>query len=83
MRNPPLPTPAKQPSLQDEPEKFLLFTDLRALGIPFTKEWIRRLELRGSFPRRVRISTSRVAWRACEIQEWARSRIAARDQQAA
>jgi prophage regulatory protein len=39
-----------------------------------TTRW--RMERRGEFPRRVRLSPGRVGWRQAEIEAWIRSRTA-------
>ena len=39
---------------------------------------VNRLEKRGQFPKRVRLSEQRVAWRLSEIQEWIEGRLSTR-----
>jgi prophage regulatory protein len=39
-----------------------------------TTRW--RMERRGEFPKRVRLSAGRVGWRQADIEEWIRSRTA-------
>lgn len=40
---------------------------------------IDRLEKEGKFPKRVRLSNSRVGWLVSEVQEWLQERVAERD----
>ena len=47
-------------------------------GIPYSIVHIRRLEVAGQFPSRVRLGQCRVAYVAEEIEEWIDKRIAAR-----
>ena len=63
---------------------FLLPADLRKKkNIQFSPEWLRRLEAKGLFPKRVRISARRIGWVESEIDEWLKSKADARDQEAA
>lgn len=60
--------------------RFLRFPELLSLkGISFSREHIRRLELRGEFPRRVRIGAGTVGWVEDEVDAWSKARIAERD----
>ncbi len=47
---------------------------LRAMGIPYSGEHLRRMEAAGLFPKRIRLSAGRVAWRIADIEEWLASR---------
>ena len=58
--------------------KLLDYSDLQALGVKYSKCQIWRLE--GKFPRPVKLSTARKAWRADEIDAWIEARVAERDQ---
>ena len=49
----------------------------------FSKSTIRRLELAGEFPRRVRISANAIGWIEAEIDRWIEARAAEREPQAA
>ena len=49
----------------------------------YSSAHIDRLEKAGGFPKRVRLSPSRVGWLESEIQEWIRERTEARDVRAA
>ena len=44
--------------------------DLRRRGIKISDSTIARLEKKGAFPRRVRVSTNSVAWMAAEIDAY-------------
>lgn len=59
--------------------KLLTFAELRDAGVPFvTRSHIRRLELRGEFPKRVQITEHRVGWVKEEIEAWVQAKIDAR-----
>jgi prophage regulatory protein len=64
-----------------EPRKSLLLTrsDLRGLGIHYSPAHLLRLEGASRFPRRVRLSTLRVAWLQEEVLGWIEQRAAERD----
>ena len=56
-------------------------TDLKRLGIPYSNAHFLRLEARGLFPRRVRLSqkkSGKVAWIEREVYEWLNARAVAR-----
>ena len=44
-------------------------------GIPYCRMHIRRLELKGQFPKRVRLGECRVAWLAQEVERWIQGRV--------
>jgi len=46
--------------------------------VPLSDATVWRMERRGEFPRRISISTKRVAWRRREIEEWLARREIAR-----
>jgi prophage regulatory protein len=48
-------------------------------GVPYSFAHIARLEVAGSFPKRVRLGACRVAWVADEVQGWIDERVATRD----
>lgn len=50
-------------------DRFLEWPDVRAL-IPVSRQTIWRMERRHRFPKRVRMTTGRVAWRASEIDDY-------------
>jgi predicted DNA-binding transcriptional regulator AlpA len=60
-------------------EKFINAAGLKAAGVPYSGTHLRRLEAANLFPRRVRISEHRVAWRESEVIAWQKARIAERD----
>jgi predicted DNA-binding transcriptional regulator AlpA len=57
------------------------YADLAELGIPFTREYIRRLIIKGKFPRSIRLGTDgqngHVFWRYSDIKAWSDARFAA------
>ena len=57
------------------PEELILRSDLKRL-VPLSVTTIWRLERRGEFPRRISISTRRVAWRRSEVEAWLEQRAA-------
>jgi prophage regulatory protein len=59
--------------------RLLDYEDLRGLGIRYSKCQLWRLWKAGKFPRPVKLSVSRNAFRADEIHAWIDARIAERD----
>jgi prophage regulatory protein len=55
-------------------DRLLTFSDLAAMGLPFTRQHLARLEHTNSFPKRLQLGSNRVAWRQSEIQDWLNSR---------
>lgn len=64
-------------------KKLLQYEDLKEVGVPYSKEHLRRLTNEGQFPVPVKLSNagrgSHKAWVASEIEEWLQSRIIERD----
>jgi predicted DNA-binding transcriptional regulator AlpA len=60
------------------PAKFLHFSDLRRYGVLHSRRNIDRLERKGLFPRRVAISSYRVAWVESEIISHVKTMMAQR-----
>jgi len=50
-----------------------------AQRIPYSQNHLRRLEAKGSFPKRIRIGANRVAWVRQEIDDWIEARMNARN----
>lgn len=50
------------------------YDNLKRMGILYSREHLRRLEAAGDFPKRLRLSPSRVAWKLCDIEEWIETR---------
>jgi len=46
--------------------------------VPYSPVHIRRLEVAGRFPKRVRVGTNRVGWLRSEVEQWLRDRIGER-----
>jgi predicted DNA-binding transcriptional regulator AlpA len=53
---------------------FLTFADIRLFGIPYCRAHLYRLIKSGEFPRPVRLSAGRVAFRQADIRDWIKSR---------
>lgn len=59
-----------------ELDRFIREEEVRRItGLSRTSRW--RLERRGEFPRRRRISGNAIGWLASEIQEWVKQRAGA------
>jgi len=56
------------------------YADLRERGVKYSKCQLWRLWNAGKFPKPVKLSAVRNAWRADEIDAWIDQRIAERDQ---
>lgn len=52
--------------------------DLKQMGIEVSNTTILRWELRGRFPRRIRMGGTTVAWFMSEIEDWLADRAAER-----
>ncbi len=52
--------------------------DLKKLGITVSNTTLLRWEQLGQFPRRIRMSGTRVGWLKSEVDEWIRERAAER-----
>ena len=52
---------------------------LRERGITFSASTLRDMERHGRFPKRIRLSRSRVAWLSVEIDKYIEDRAAERD----
>lgn len=60
--------------------RYINYRDLKdKFGIPYSWAHLARLEAKGEFPRRVRLSPKRVAWVQSEVETWCATREAARD----
>lgn len=57
-------------STSQNTEILLSRNDLKALGIGVSNSTLLRWEYAGRFPRRVRMSGTRVAWLRSEISDW-------------
>lgn len=60
-------------------KRIVYYNDLAALGIPYSKMQLARLEVKGQFPRRFYPTSGRCAWVAEELSQWIDQRIAERD----
>jgi prophage regulatory protein len=59
--------------------RFLDRQGLRARGISYTPVHIARLEKKGLFPKHVMVTANRSGWILAEVEEYLKSRVAARD----
>jgi prophage regulatory protein len=59
--------------------KLIPHADLAALGIPYSKQHLWRLEKAGRFPKRVPLSPGRYAYNEAEIRAYIEGLIEARD----
>ncbi len=57
----------------------LILTSEIVQRIPYSQNHLRRLEAKGSFPKRIRIGANRVAWVRQEIDNWIAARLNARN----
>jgi prophage regulatory protein len=57
--------------------KLLTYDDLREIGLPYSRCHLWRLYKSDKFPRPIKLSASRNAWRAEEIEAWIAERAAA------
>jgi predicted DNA-binding transcriptional regulator AlpA len=58
-------------------DRFVGFSELAGLGIPYTRVHLRRLIMKKLFPAPVQLSANRIAWRMSELAAWKASRPAA------
>jgi len=58
--------------------RLLSYNDLKAIGISFSREHLRRLEAAGKFPRRIYLSEQKIAWFEDEVLAWLEARAAER-----
>jgi prophage regulatory protein len=52
------------------PEAELILKHERRRLVPLSEATVWRMERRNEFPRRIRVSSGRVAWRRSEIERW-------------
>jgi prophage regulatory protein len=63
-----------QPAPVNVPLRLLRFGEVRQrTGLSRSTIW--RMERRGAFPRRIKVSLNVVAWREDEVSEWIRSKL--------
>ncbi len=56
-------------------DRFLSPKQLKARGIPWSRQYVHKLEKLGRFPKRVVLGPKTIAWRESEIQAWEESRL--------
>jgi prophage regulatory protein len=54
---------------------------LRRMGIRWSRQYLRRLELRGEFPKRIQVGPNTVDWIEAELDAWIEEKRQARDTQ--
>ncbi len=59
--------------------RMLDLSDLRAKGIKFSRQHIRRLIVAGKFPKPAKLGENTNAWPEAEIEQYLKDRIAERD----
>lgn len=59
-------------------QKLIEYNKLATKGVTYSKVQLWRLERTGKFPRRVKLSSQRVAWVETEIEGWIAAKIAER-----
>jgi hypothetical protein len=63
------------------PRLLVSYPELKPLGIPYTKEYIRRLTLKGKFPKSIRlgadVQNGHLFWRYADIVAWVDERAGA------
>lgn len=70
------PAPPAQTPTTAEPDKILLWPQLREL-VPLSRVSVWNLRRSGDFPAPVKLSPNRVGWRLSEVQRWIESRARA------
>ena len=58
--------------------RILTFDQLKAKGIPYCREQVRRKAKAGEFPPPISLSNHRIAWIEAEIDAWIETRAARR-----
>jgi prophage regulatory protein len=65
---------------QSARQRILTYPQLKPeKGVPWTRQYLSRLEAAGKFPRRVQLGPNTVAWVEAEIDEWLAGRAAERE----
>ena len=59
--------------------RILSLSDLRELGIYYSRVHIYRLVKAGKFPAPIKVGQNRIGWVESEIDEWLNAKIAERD----
>jgi len=59
------------------PPRMLSYEDLAAKGIPFHRNYLRSLWDNGEFPKPIKLSARKLAWREDEVDNWLLDRMAA------
>ena len=51
--------------------------------VPYTRQYVLKLEKAGKFPRRIVVGANRVGWLLSEVEDWINQRVAERDHRVA
>jgi predicted DNA-binding transcriptional regulator AlpA len=54
--------------------EIVIFTQLKELGIPFTRVWVMKLVEEGKFPQPIQLGANRLGWVKAEIEAWKAAR---------
>ena len=61
-------------------DKLLSYAELGdVLGVPYSRQHLRRLEAKGEFPARVKVGDRKVAWSMQEVRQWMEERKKVRE----
>jgi prophage regulatory protein len=60
--------------------RLLTFPQVKAKGIPWCRDHLRRKANAGEFPAPIALSDSRIAWLESEVDDWITARAAEREQ---
>jgi prophage regulatory protein len=63
------------------PPRIIGWPVLRTM-VPYTRQYILKLEKDGRFPRRLEVGANRIGWLLSEVEAWIEARVAARDKRA-
>jgi len=66
-----------QLELESPIDRLLSYEDLRACGITYNRQHLWRLYRQGKFPKPIRLSAVRCAWRVSDIKAWIDARARA------
>ena len=60
--------------------KFVRYQDLKALGIPFSRVHVDRLQKAGQFPKKIKLGLNTAVYSQTEVEQYLASRLAARNE---
>jgi predicted DNA-binding transcriptional regulator AlpA len=66
---------SENPASIEPADRLVTFHELKTItGIPYSRASLWRMERRGDFPQRIKLSPRRSAWRLSELRAWIDSR---------